>query len=156
MHQFDFNMLMCLYFAQPRLPEELLKIVFAKTADYRKRWHKVEQNPNYCGQSKSAAKRRAKRYEKCVKCGNWIHEGKCSENQTHSQFEYTMLIREGAIRYRAEHPIRKGSNIDYAVQKEINMLKEKPYLNVKLLSKIAAEQVQMRYAAYPSRVYNRP
>src|ERR1041384_2231852 len=117
----------------------------------------MEQNPLFCGQSKSAAKRRAKRYEKCRKCGNWSHEGEeCSKNQTYSQNEYVSLIQQGAIRFRAEHSIRKGSNVYYAVKKEINMMKDEHNMDVKLLSEIAAEQVALRRGNFPNRLSNNP
>ena len=156
MHPFDIHLLSCLSFAKPRLPPDIVKIIFLKTSDERKLWRKLEQNPPFCGQSKSAAKRRAKRYERCVKCGNWSHEGNCSKNQTHSQSEYVSLIHEGAIRYRAEHPIRKESYVYYAVKKEISMMKNEHNIDVKLLSEIAAEQVTLRRGEIPRRISNHP
>ncbi|KAI3808066.1 hypothetical protein L1987_24008 [Smallanthus sonchifolius] len=83
-----------------------------------------EQLPPLCGLSKSDAKRRAKRYDKCVKCGNWSHDGKCSKNQTHSQHEYTYLIKVGAVRLHAKRSVRKGSNVYYAVRKELRMIRD--------------------------------
>ncbi|KAI3784145.1 hypothetical protein L1987_43239 [Smallanthus sonchifolius] len=115
MHSFDFNLFFCLHFAKPELPSNLREKIFKATSDVRKRWRKQEQLPPFCGLSKSAAKRRAKRYDKCVKCGNRSHDGKCSKNQTHSQHEYTHMIKVGDIRLQAKSSIRRGSNVYYAV-----------------------------------------
>ncbi|KAI3777034.1 hypothetical protein L1987_46827 [Smallanthus sonchifolius] len=120
MHSFDFNLLSCLHFAKPELREK----VFKATNDVRKRWRKQQQPPPFCGLSKSATKRRAKRYDKCVKCGNWSHDGKCSKNQTQSQHEYTHMIKVGAVRLHAERSVRKGSNVYYAVMKELRMIRD--------------------------------
>ena len=125
MHPFDFYLLSCIHFAKPELPPELREKVFNGMFKIRKELHKMEQGTPYCGLSKSAAKRRAKRYDKCIKCGNWTHEGKCSKNQTYSQSEYTHLIQVGAIRLQAERSIRKESNVYYAVKKELAMIRDK-------------------------------
>ena len=144
MHPFDFHLLCCIHYAKPRLPPEMREAIFLKTAPSRKWWHQIEQLPPYCGQSKSAAKRRAKRYEKCVKCGNWSHDGKCSKNQTYSQHEYTNLIHVGAIRYKKEFSMMKGSNVYYVVKEELAMLR----------NKFGKAFIQMNYdAAASSRSY---
>ncbi|KAI3776016.1 hypothetical protein L1987_45776 [Smallanthus sonchifolius] len=124
MHSFDFNLLSCIHFAKPKLPPELREKFFKATSDVRKQWRKQEQLPPFCGLSKSAAKRRAKRYDKCVKCGDWSHDGKCSMNQTYSQYEYTHLIKVGAVKLQAERTIRKGSNVYYAVREELRRIRD--------------------------------
>ena len=125
MHPFDFYLLSCIHFAKPELPPEIREKVFQGTLKLRKELHKMEQGTPYCGLSKSAAKRRAKRYEKCIKCGNWSHEGKCSKNQTYSQHEYTHLIQVGAIRLQAERSVRKGSNVYYTMRNDLAMIRDK-------------------------------
>jgi len=56
-------------------------------------------------------------------CGNWSHEGRCRKSQTQSQYEYVELIRMGAIRYKAERPIRIGSYVHYRIEEDlINIL----------------------------------
>ncbi|KAI3742477.1 hypothetical protein L1987_60161 [Smallanthus sonchifolius] len=124
MHSFDFNLLFCLHFAKPKLPTEHREKILQATSDERKRWRKQEQLPQFCGLSKIAAKRRAKKYDKCVKCGNWSHDGKCSKNQTYSQHEYTHLIKVGAVRLQAKGSIRKGNNMYYAAREELRMIRD--------------------------------
>ncbi|KAI3804023.1 hypothetical protein L1987_32191 [Smallanthus sonchifolius] len=119
MHSFDFNLFSCLHFAKPELPTELREKIFQATSDVRKWWRKQEQLPSFCGLSKSVAKRRAKKYGRCRKCGNWSHDRKCNKNQTWAQSEYTYLIEVGAIRRLAEWTIRKGSNFHYAIRNEL-------------------------------------
>ncbi|KAI3774052.1 hypothetical protein L1987_48595 [Smallanthus sonchifolius] len=102
MHSFDFNLLFCLHFKKPELPPELREKIFKATSDVRKWLPEQEQLPPFFGLSKSAAKRRAKRYDKCVKCGNWSHDGKL----------------------QAERSVRKGSNVYYEVRKELRMIKD--------------------------------
>ncbi|KAI3725738.1 hypothetical protein L1987_65530 [Smallanthus sonchifolius] len=124
MHSFDFNLLSCLHFAKPELPTGLRDKIFQATSNVRKWWRKQEQLPPFCGLSKSAAKRRAKRYGRCRKCGNWSHDGKCNKNKNDSQNEYTHLIEVGAVRLRAERTIRKGSNVYYAIRNELNLKRD--------------------------------
>ena len=124
-HPFDFYILKCIHFAKPELPPEIREKVYHGTLNLRKELHKMEQGTPYRGLSKSAAKRRAKHYEKCIKCGNWSHEGNCSKNQTYAQFEYTQLIQLGAIRLQAERSIRKDSNVFYAVKQELELIRDK-------------------------------
>ncbi|KAI3784471.1 hypothetical protein L1987_43570 [Smallanthus sonchifolius] len=105
------------------LPPEIREHLFVLMFESRKSWRKLEQNPPFCGVSKSAMKRRAKRYERCLKCGNWSHDGKCSKNQTTSQHEYTELIRLGAIRLQTERTLRKDSYVYLKVKEEVRFLK---------------------------------
>ncbi|KAI3797200.1 hypothetical protein L1987_32455 [Smallanthus sonchifolius] len=123
MHHFDLHLLSCLHHAKPGLPPEIREKIFALTFETRRKWRKKEQVPPCCGISKSAIKRRAKRYERCPNCGNWSHEGKCSKNQTESQHEYTELIKVGAIRLQAERSLRKDSYVYLRVKEEVKFLK---------------------------------
>ncbi|KAI3754863.1 hypothetical protein L1987_54655 [Smallanthus sonchifolius] len=123
-HSFDFSLLSCLHFAKRELPTELREKIFQATSDVRKLWRKQEQLPPLCGLSKSVTKRRAKRYDRCSKCSNWSHDGKCSKNQTDSQNEYTHLIEVGDVRLRAERTIRKGSTVYYTIRDELNLMRD--------------------------------
>ncbi|KAK1415760.1 hypothetical protein QVD17_31546 [Tagetes erecta] len=129
MHFFDFNLLYCLQFAKPRLPPELRERIFLLSNEVRKKWRQEEQKPPFCGTSKSAMKRRAKRYDKCTSCGNWSHEGRCRKGQTESQYEYTLLMRVGAIRLKAERSVRVGSNVHYKIEEDLIHILDKTGLD---------------------------
>ena len=129
MHSFDLNLLCCLQFAKPRLPAELREKIFHLSNEVRKKWRQKEQMPPFCGTSKSAMKRRAKRYEKCIGCGNWSHTGRCRRSQTESQHEYTLLMRVGAIRLDAERSIRVGSNVHYRIKEDLIHILDKTGLD---------------------------
>ena len=129
MHSFDFNFLCCIHFTKPRLPPELRERIFLFSNEVRKKWRQNEQRPPFCGISKNAMKRRAKRYERCLGCGNWSHEGRCRKSQTQSQHEYTELMRVGAIRLKAERSIRVGSYIHSRIEEELIHILDKTGLD---------------------------
>ena len=129
MHLFDFNFLCCLQFAKPGLPPELRERIFLLSNEVRKKWRQEEQRPPFCGISKSAMKRRAKRYERCIGCGNWSHDGRCRKGQTQSQYEYAELIRMGAIRYKTERSIRIGSHAHHRIEEELTHILNKTGIN---------------------------
>lgn len=60
------------------LRKALFTIVFKKTFDVIKVWHKQERMLLYYDLLKSAAKIRAKIYDKCLKYEKWSHTSKCS------------------------------------------------------------------------------
>nr|QEJ80633.1 nucleic acid-binding protein [Camellia ringspot associated virus 3] len=68
-------------------------------------------NSPFNGISRSAAKRRAAAFQKCLYCGKWSHYGECSKNQTNSQSEVCSFLRLGTIRFLTENPkyFRKNS-----------------------------------------------
>jgi len=129
MHSFDVNLLCCLHFAKPRLPPELREKIFLLSIELRKKWRQEEQMPPFCGISKSAMKRRARRYERCMGCGNWSHEGRCRKSQTESQYEYTLLMKVGAIRLQAERSIRIGSYVHHRIEEELIHILDKTGLD---------------------------
>jgi hypothetical protein len=55
------------------------------------------------GSSRSAIKRRARKLGYCYKCGKLIHDGECPRNQTISQWERALVIKEGSISYLSEN-----------------------------------------------------
>nr|BAI60072.1 putative nucleic acid binding protein [Melon yellowing-associated virus] len=76
------------------------------------------------GSSKSAKKRRAKRFQVCVKCArphctNGIN---CVPN-TSSQINATNLIEMGVTRYLTESTPRKGTYIYDHVKSELGLIK---------------------------------
>ena len=89
--------LVCKY-NKNRLPREIVLEIKVKCDEVRTELRQETNRRRFgVGISRSAAKRRAKRLERCYKCGKFFHEGKCPENQTHSNFEFLRLIQNGPV-----------------------------------------------------------
>ncbi|AHB87038.1 putative nucleic acid binding protein [Potexvirus nesignambrosiae] len=113
------NFLACLYFTKPSLPPELIQAIYKLGSGHCTEWNKSTQQPWGCGTSKSAIKRRIKRYNKCPNCGRERHPGRCKWSSSHAQQDIQDLLRIGAIRLQAERPIRPNSNLEQIVEHEM-------------------------------------
>lgn len=109
-----------------RLPSELVLDIKNRLDIVRK-----ELRQNYAkekfgkGVSKLSAKRRARRFNICFKCGKFLHPGACSRNQTPSNYEYVTLCKEGPVQCRNENYLNRRGTAYQNMKSEIIRLKER-------------------------------
>ncbi|ARD06102.1 putative nucleic-acid binding protein [Arracacha virus V] len=65
----------------------------------------------FLGNSKSSAKRRARRHDRCLKCGAISHLSKCKQLPSASQMECQSYLVSGPNRFKTERP--HWSNVDW-------------------------------------------
>jgi hypothetical protein len=117
MNQFDFDILCCVHFAKPYLPEELRRIIFENRNPVFSETRENIQNPLHKGFVRSSRRQRVIRCYKCLHCGTWTHPGRCGRRRTDSRYEFMRLIRVGAIRYQVKRsPNRYETIVDLALQ----------------------------------------
>lgn len=108
-----------------RLPHELVVDIKDRCVKVRKECRQEFAKQIYGkGQTKSSAKRRARRYERCFKCGKFSHDGACPKNQTDSNYEYLQLIRNGPFECKTEQTLNKKGYAYRRMKQEILRLKE--------------------------------
>jgi hypothetical protein len=101
--KYEYNYFLVMYalirkYNKNRLPRELILIIKNKCDEVRTELRQETNRRRFgVGVSRSAAKRRARKLERCYKCGKFSHERACSRNLTHSNFEFLRLCREGPV-----------------------------------------------------------
>lgn len=89
----------------------------------------VKRDTNFAnfgrGTSKSAAKKRAKYFGKCWKCGALIHANACKDLPTTSQLECAFTLRQDPITLKAQKILRPNSNASALVDELIAIRRSK-------------------------------
>ncbi|QCG75827.1 nucleic acid binding protein [Sweet potato virus F] len=75
-----------------------------------------------CGSSKSAIKRRARRFQICPGCAKYECGKKCEPN-TYSQYQVKELVSIGVNRFLTENITKKGTNVRYHCKNELDFIK---------------------------------
>lgn len=109
-----------------RLPCELVEIIKFKCLKIRKECRQNHAKETFGkGKSKLSAKRRAQRFERCVKCGKPSHFGACPKNQTYSNYEFLRLIKDGPVQSRDDNTLNKRGYAYLEMKSELRRLKER-------------------------------
>nr|AGG13281.1 NTBP [Garlic virus A] len=125
MHPHDFNLLCCLQFAQPVLPQDLIKFLFSSCVYSCKLARKASENKPFQGTSKFAQRRRAKRYNRCFDCGAYLVDNhKCRVLTSRAQSDVLAVIHEGPVKLYAERTYRPNSDAAQLIESDLLYIKK--------------------------------
>nr|QED44438.1 NBP [Garlic virus F] len=124
MHPYDFNFLACLQFAQPNLPSDIRTNIYILSSASRKLGRKSQQNKPFTGTSKCAARRRAKRYNRCFDCGALLTtDHVCKLFTSRASTDCLHVIHEGPAKLYAERSYRPNSDAAQLIENDILYIK---------------------------------
>nr|AKN19987.1 nucleic acid binding protein [Garlic virus B] len=124
MHPYDFNFLACLQFAQPNLPSDIRTSIYILSSASRKLGRKSQQNKPFTGTSKCAARRRAKRYNRCFDCGALLNtDHVCKLFTSRASTDCLHVIHEGPDKLYAERNFRKSSFAEQLILNDLKLMK---------------------------------
>nr|QED44882.1 NBP [Garlic virus X] len=124
MHRYEFNLIACLHFSKPTLPSDVRIIIYNLTFNSRKLARKAQQNKPFTGNSKCAARRRAKRYGRCFDCGALLEaDHVCKLFTTRSSSDCLRVIHEGPAKLYAERSFRKSSFAEQLIRNDLRLMK---------------------------------
>lgn len=116
---------MLVKYNKSRLPRELVVDIKDRCLKVRKECRQEYAKLSYGkGKTKSAAKRRARRFERCHQCGKFFHDGPCPKNQTDSNHEFLNLMWRGPFECKKEQVLNKKGYAYRRMKQEIVRLKE--------------------------------
>nr|ACG60025.1 nucleic acid binding protein [Carrot carlavirus WM-2008] len=118
MHKYNLHVLCALNKAEPKLPAQVIEIIWVKSSIHRENYILSSCKPKGTGTSKSSVKRRAARFGRCANCGRYSHNGACKWSTSQSNSEFKDFLQIGAINYCNERPIRKNSVIEQVITSE--------------------------------------
>lgn len=117
--------LLCKY-NKNQLPSELVIDIKSRCLKERKKCRQDFAKQKFGkGTSKLSAKRRAKRFERCLKCGKFDHDGKCPKNTTHSNHEFLTLMKDGPFECKKNKSLNERGYAYWRMKSEIRRLKER-------------------------------
>nr|QNT09590.1 nucleic acid binding protein [Garlic virus B]QNT09592.1 nucleic acid binding protein [Garlic virus B] len=124
MHPYDFNFLAGLQFAQPNLPSDIRTNRYILSSASRKLGRKSQQNKTLSGTSKCAARRRAKRYNRCFDCGALLNtDHVCQLFTSRASTAGLHVIHEGPAKLYAERNFRKSSFAEQLILADLELMK---------------------------------
>nr|BAA08423.1 ORF V [Garlic mite-borne mosaic virus] len=124
MHPYNLNLLCCLHFSKPTLPLELRLYIYNLAAPNLLLGRKMLQNKPFQGTSKCAARRRAKRYNRCFDCGGYLlNNHVCKQFPTRASTSCFNVIHEGPAKLYAEGAFRRDSFAEQLILNDLELMK---------------------------------
>nr|ASY93165.1 nucleic acid binding protein [Garlic virus A]ASY93171.1 nucleic acid binding protein [Garlic virus A] len=120
----DFNILCCLHFAKPFIPQDLKAHLFFTCVNECKLVRIASKNKPFLGTSKCAQRRRAKRYNRCFECGAYLLDNhKCRVFVSRAQSDVLAVIHEGPAKLHAERTYRPNSDAAQLMRSDLQYIK---------------------------------
>lgn len=124
MHPYNLNLLCCLHFTNPTLPCELRLYIYSLATLNMKLGRKMFANKPFQGTSKCAARRRAKRYNRCFDCGSHLRDNHvCKQFPTRASISCLSVIHEGPAKLYAEGSFRRDSFAEQLILNDLELMK---------------------------------
>nr|QCY49534.1 nucleic acid binding protein [Shallot virus X] len=124
MHPHDFNLLCCLHFTKPSLPNDLKTLLFRACETSCKLNRRLLENKPFQGTSKCAKRRRAKRYNRCFDCGAYLYDNHvCKRFTSRSNSDCLSVIHQGPAKLYAEGAYRANSDAEQLIMNDILLIK---------------------------------
>nr|WEX98004.1 nucleic acid-binding protein [Garlic virus C] len=124
MHPYNLNFLCCLHFTKPSLPCEIRMYIYNLAAQNLKLGRVHLGNKPFQGTSKCAARRRAKRYNRCFDCGAYLNnDHTCKALPNRASIDCLSVIHEGPAKLYAEGAFRRQSFAEQLILNDLELMK---------------------------------
>ncbi|UXP34786.1 nucleic acid binding protein [Garlic virus J] len=123
MHPYDKTFICCLHLSKPSLPVDIRRLIYELALGNRKLGRRLGQNKPFQGISKCAARRRAKRYNRCFDCGAYLYDTHvCKVFSGRASSDCLSVIRQGPAKLYAEGTLRHNSDAEQLVLHDLELI----------------------------------